>query len=382
MHADRVRGEPAYFPSLTGLRGVAAGWVMVLHLWMLGGGPQVQPFGIRLTPLFYGGGLGVDLFFVLSGFLLGLPFLAWAQGRRPFPNLARFWKRRCLRVLPAYWIQLLLLIGAGWIASHHSPVTGWQFLAYLSMEFVFVPGISPLLNGVWWSLPVEWNFYLILPLLGLGFQRLRGIAMLVLGLAAAVALRFYCYGLLLDGRMEGLFSYPTIIQLPGRIDQFVFGMAGAWLHLRGGVPPRWRTAALLGGIVGLCLFLWMPDQRGDIFGEADVPWIFWHASVIGAIWGLVVYGAAGEGRLARILLASRAMAFLGTVSYGLYLWHAIVFNVAYRAGLMQWKPATSLPLLALMLVPVALLVAWISFRLTERPFLVTEPAAHQPSVVA
>ena len=76
------------------------------------------------------------------------------------------------------------------------------------------------------------------------------------------------------------------------------------------------------------------------------------------------------------------MAFLGTVSYSLYLWHAIVFNVAYRAGLMQWKPATSLPVLALMLVPVALLVAWISFRLTERPFLVTEPAAHQPSVVA
>jgi peptidoglycan/LPS O-acetylase OafA/YrhL len=121
----------------------------------------------------------------------------------------------------------------------------------------------------------------------------------------------------------------------------------------------------------------VPDPRGDIFGNADAPRIFWHASLVGALWALVVYGAAAEGRLARILFASPAMTFLGTVSYSLYLWHSSVFALAQHVGLTRWAPAASLPMLMILLIPVVLLVAWVSFRCTERPFLVTEPAAHQ-----
>lgn len=90
-----------YFPALTGLRGIAACWVMLYHLWQLAGAHSVAPLGVDITPVFSCGYMGVDLFFVLSGFLLGLPFLAWANGRRAFPDLAQFWKRRCLRV-PAW----------------------------------------------------------------------------------------------------------------------------------------------------------------------------------------------------------------------------------------------------------------------------------------
>ncbi len=379
-----MRSEPAgerrdYFPGLTGLRGIAAGWVVLFHLWLLAGAPRLVLFGrADVTALFSCGYLGVDLFFVLSGFLLGLPFLAWARGTRAFPDLARFWKRRCLRVLPAYYAQLLILIAAGWLLAGSLPVDLHRFLAYLSMEFVFFDGINPMLNGVWWSLPVEWNFYIVLPLLAWLFARARW--WLVAGgvLIAVVAFRLFCYELLGAGRSIGPIAYPMIIQLPGRLDEFVFGMLGAWFHLRrGAATPRRDHAVLALGLLGLFALLCVLDGRADLFATGDAPLIFGYATFAGAALGLIVYAAASPLRLARFLFAGRLLAFLGTISYSLYLWHAIVFQVAYRSGLPQWPALAGLGRLALVMIPVALAIAWISYRLTEHPFLVTAPAAHQ-----
>jgi peptidoglycan/LPS O-acetylase OafA/YrhL len=377
--SSRSPDAPAdYFPGLTGLRGIAAGWVMLFHLWMLAGGPRVTVFGIDVTPLFSCGYAGVDLFFVLSGFLLGLPFLAWADGRRPFPDLLRFWKRRALRVLPAFYIQLALLILAGFVLTGAWPVDLRRLLAYLSMEFVFVDGISPMLNGVWWTLPIEWNFYLILPLLGFLFARSRAWLVVLGVLAFSVGFRVFCYYLLLANRSIGPLAYPAIIQLPGRLDEFAFGMFAAWLHLRRRIAtPRRDLAVLLLGIVGLLVAINDLDGRGDLFATGDKRWIFSYASVIGVSLGLVVHAAAARVRLADVLFGGRVLAFIGTISYSLYLWHGIVFQVAARTG---WSSAAwlrGLPGLALTLVPLAVAVAWISYRLTEHPFLVTAPAARR-----
>lgn len=378
MPADSSNGARDYFPALTGLRGVAAGWVVLFHLWMLAGAPRVAPFGFDLTALFAGGFLGVDLFFVLSGFLLGLPFLAWAQGRRPFPNLAQFWKRRALRVLPAYYVQLVLLILAGWLIGGAWPVDLRKLLAYLSMEFVFFDGIAPLLNGVWWSLPVEWNFYLVLPLLGLAFARARWWLVALAVLVAVIGFRFACYEWLFQNRMSGLFSYPAIIQLPGRLDEFVFGMLGAWFHLRGVRPSSRALHLILAiGLLGVGLLLFLLQDRGDVFATGQMPWIFIYATCAGAALALIVYAAAARAWLAQALFAGRILAFLGTISYSLYLWHAVAFQVAQRSGYSQWPPVASLPALALTLIPLVVVMSWLSYRLTEHPFLVTAPAARQ-----
>ena len=377
-HDPPVDTPRDYFPGLTGLRGIAACWVMLFHLWMLAAMPRVGVAGLDLTPLFSCGFLGVDLFFVLSGFLLGLPFLAWANRTRPFPNLIQFWKRRCLRVLPAYYIQLAILILAGFAASGVWPVDLRLLLAYLSMEFVFVDGISPMLNGVWWTLPIEWNFYLVLPLLGLAFARARAWLVALGVLVAVLAFRVLCYELLLADRAFGPLSYPAIIQLPGRLDEFVFGMLAAWLHLRRKAPtPRRDLALLLLGIAGVIGLLCGLDGRGDIFATGDTRWIFTYATCAGASLALIVHAAAARVRLADRLFAGRALAFLGTISYSLYLWHSIVLQVAARSGFSQWPPIANLGGLALALIPVALLVAWISYRLTEHPFLVTAPASRR-----
>jgi peptidoglycan/LPS O-acetylase OafA/YrhL len=372
-----------YFPGLTGLRGIAACWVMLFHLWALAAGPRVILLGLDLTPIFSCGFLGVDLFFVLSGFLLGLPFLAWANRTRPFPNLVQFWKRRCLRVLPAYYIQLGLLIVAGFVVSGAWPVDLHQLLAYLSMEFVFVDGIGPMLNGVWWTLPIEWNYYLVLPLLGLAFARARWWLVALGVFVAVLGFRVLCYQLLLANRTIGPVAYPMIIQLPGRLDEFVFGMLAAWFHLRRRAPAPRRDHALLAlGIACVIALLLGLDGRGDIFATADTRWIFTYATCAGASLALIVYAAAARAWLADRLFAGRALAFLGTISYSLYLWHAIVFEVAARSGFAQWAPAASLGRLAVALVPIVLVVSWISFRLTEHPFLVTAPAAQRDAASA
>ncbi|HEY0178613.1 MAG TPA: acyltransferase [Dokdonella sp.] len=377
MHAERADAARDYFPGLTGLRGVAAGWVVLYHVWLLADAPAVRLGVVDATPLFAGGFIGVDLFFVLSGFLLGRPFLAWAQRRRAFPSLAGFWKRRCLRVLPAYYAQLAILLVAARVADGAWPVGLGGLLAYLSMEFTYVPGFGPLLNGVWWTLPIEWNFYVVLPLLGLAFARWRAWVVFVAVLAAVLAFRAACYASLAD-RALGTILYPLIIHLPGRLDEFVCGMLGAWFELRRTRPsPRRDLAALLLGLAGVAGLLLAVSGRGDFFAQGEAPIIFVFASAAGASLGLVVYAAAVRVPLARALFGGRALAFLGTISYSLYLWHGIVFVAAERSGVTRAPALAGLGRLALALIPIVLLVAWLSYRLTEHPFLVTAPATHR-----
>lgn len=376
-----ARAGRAYFPALTGLRGVAALWVVVVHLWSLNGAPALRVGGLDLTTLASSGFMGVDLFFVLSGFLLGLPFLRWARGEGRFPRLGQFYKRRALRVLPAYYAQLLILIAGGWLLAGQAPIGFPQFLGYLSMEFVFIASAMPLLNNVWWSLPVEWNFYLVLPLVGLLFGRLRwwviGIGVFIL----VVAARLYFHELLLQRRTIGPVSYAMIIQLPGRLDEFVCGMIAAWFHLRRRAPTqRGDLIAMLAGVAGVALLLVLLRGKPDIFSAVDVPFIFFFASLAGISLGLIVYASASALPLAQRLFSGRVLAFFGTISYSLYLWHNVLFRGAEVLGLAPAAKAAGLPghlLLSAGALAAAVLTGWVFYHLTERPFLITAPAAQR-----
>ena len=373
-----------YYPSLTGLRGIAAGWVMLLHLWHYAIAPDVRlPLGawrLDFTPLFAHGWVGVDLFFVLSGFLLSLPFLAAVRGERPWPRLAHFWAQRCRRVLPAYYVQFFLLFIAAWIATGVAPMGLSKVLAYLGMEFLLYPNLGPLPNPVWWSLPVEWHFYLILPLLALLFVRLRWGLVAVLALAWVVAFRLFCVNLFYVGDPEAPVWYTTLMHLPSRIDEFVFGMIAAWFHAR---APRGATRwpALAAGVVLLAWFVHRLGVLGDPLLTVRMPDLLWHYSVAGLAFALIVYAAAGESALAQRLFAGRALAFLGAISYSLYLWHPIVLktlaehHVLERVGLDGAAWRFTLP------VAPILLVSWFSYRFVERPFLrpASRPRLPQPS---
>jgi peptidoglycan/LPS O-acetylase OafA/YrhL len=153
-------GAVSPIPGLDSLRAVAVLMVLVYHSWFEVPGfvqPGEYPWQF---PIFYGR-TGVQLFFVLSGFLLFLPYARWIFGLQQQPAMLLFYRRRLLRVGPAYWASLvILLIGPLSLAKLADGLAHALFLHNLRMDWAYD------LNGVFWTMAIEVQFYVLLPLIG------------------------------------------------------------------------------------------------------------------------------------------------------------------------------------------------------------------------
>ena len=361
-------GARSHIPALTGLRGVAAGWVTAYHAWHAAGAPALALGPVDLAGLVGAGYFGVDLFFVLSGFLLGQPFVEAVAGGRPLPRLRRFWQRRMLRVLPAYWGQLLVLLAVALWLDRLPERPLLTLATHLPLVFNLFPYQVQPLNPVYWSLPVEWDFYLLLPLLALALRWLRWPGTLLLVLAGVAAYRWLCWSTVTEVPPTAPWSWWVggIHQLPARLDQFLAGMTAAAILPR--LLPHRRVAAVLlafgaAGVLALAIAI---GPRGDVFGAVEVPLVFWQFSALALLFAAVIAGAAvGGSRVARVL-ASRPLVWTGMVSYSLYLWHYPLLQWQREAGLADRLGVV--PALLLTLLAVAL-VSTLSWWALERPFL-------------
>lgn len=352
-------------PSLHGLRGLAACGVVLFHgnyhfpaiSAALRNNPVTSAIG--LPALFERGWVGVPLFFVLAGFLLGGQL---RHGNLTGARLTRFWTRRALRIYPAVWLQLpiLALLGAllpGWpqlssVADALRQATLWIRLP---------PTITPPLNGVWWTLPIELGFYLFLPLIVLLARRLGWAGMFLCALVLTVAWRISAIsganGAALRARLYVLDA------LPGTLTLFCAGVAAAWLPAPGGTRRRFAAIGL--ALVALAAVL------GLIQGNLDAYWAGnWRLVLLPSVIGVLL--ASLVRQLATPLagfgwLASRPMVALGEVSYGLYLWH---FQ-AQMLALAWLSPGGRGPLPSVIAFVaasgLALVCAWLSYNLVERP---------------
>jgi len=368
-----IGSTPSYFPNLTGLRGVAAGWVLVFHVWQFSGGPMLRlplgAFALDFTPLMQCGYFGVDLFFVLSGFLLSMPFHRALATRRPRPSLKQFWINRCRRVLPAYWLQLAILAAVYFYLGRSDLDTIRNLFAHVLLIQNLVPWPAPLLNPVYWSMPVEWDFYVILPLLVLLLARCCWWLALLSVLVWALTFRLLCYTAWFDPELARWLTYPDVQQLPARLDQFFYGVLAAWILV---FRPQWAKFAslwILIGLIGLAVMVHFAAPRGDFLVRIDAPYLFFHHSLVAAAFACLTLGAAGRTRSGSVLLGNLPLGFLGLISYSLYLWHYPLLQLAQGRG---WLDGSLAPAWLLVLgvgVPIIILVAWLSYRYVERPFL-------------
>ena len=326
-------------PALDGIRGVAIAAVVAQHA-----------FGIPSA-----GYLGVDLFFVLSGFLI-TTLLLEEHAEHGVISLRAFYRRRALRLLPALLvaISVLLLVELGLAATGRGHLrreaTGALFgvayitdLARLRASAINVPGTL----GHLWSLAVEEQFYVLWPLALVLLRAHRRRTQLVLLVALALTI-FQQLRLVAAGA-----PYQRLAFAPDtRGSSILIGCLAAFLWTR-------RRPLVVGPRVGACAFILLPLMLFPSFVRLEFagPLV-----LFGLAAAIVVLRALEPGSDEGRLLGSRPLVALGQISYGLYLWHPLVLH-AFGA------PPRGFSARGVAGVAGAILVAAASRRVVELPFL-------------
>lgn len=335
----------AFFPDLNfALRG--AEWA----------GFHWQPF----RPINFGW-LGVPLFFVLSGYLLGGKLLDQTLDSR---RLKHYWTRRFLRIYPAVWLQLPVMLMIAWWLPELIGAPDWGALLRNATLWIHLPPwMTKPLNGVWWTLPVELMFYIVLPVIVVLSRRIGIAATVVLAFAITMAWRIAVIVYYGDGGYGGREFITSA--LPGSLASFVLGMALNRLPKRLSQPA---TLTLLGFLLLAWLLLteWLVDNLATYWNGS---WIFvvWDPIMYTLIAALVFVVLHGD-RIAQALSA-RWLVWLGEISFGLYLWHFPVVQVLdHLFGMRLGSASGSLIALAVCLVATIVLAA-VSYYLVERPVM-------------
>lgn len=329
-----------YRPEIDGLRTIAVVPVILFHAGL---------------SILHGGYVGVDIFFVISGYLITSILLAEIE-RGEF-SILRFYERRVRRILPAlftmmavtlpfaYWLLLpndLIAYGKSLIAvpTFVSNVLFWSERGY----FGAAADMKPLVHT--WSLAVEEQFYIFFPPL-LAFLALRGqrrmLAVLGALFLASLAASWYLTRL----------HFDTGFYLPfSRIWELLTGSACAWyLSRRPGLSGALGTAAALIGL-GLIFYAIFVFDGGTVFPgiAAAVP--------VGGT-ALIILAQAPGNPVHRVL-ASKPFVAIGLISYSLYLWHQPIFAFLRHMG---HHDAAAL----LASLPLVVLASWLSYRFIETP---------------
>jgi peptidoglycan/LPS O-acetylase OafA/YrhL len=346
------------------LRGVAILLVLCGHMvvWRDNAGWAAPLARVLQT----GGWTGVDLFFVLSGFLIG--GLLFREIRRDGSLKAgRFLVRRAFKIWPAYFVFLAFIIGR---SVRHAP-TAWAGIRPLMPNLVHLQNyLGTSESTPWahtWSLAVEEHFYLALPLLLLVLCRTGRVAW-VPPVTLFVALA--CLGMRLalwNTPYTFLTHYmPTHL----RVDSLMFGVLLAYAaNLRPNLlafVPRYRPALIAIGVVLIAPSFWwsMGDRFVFTFGYT--------LNYLGYGCILIACADAETGLLGRLMTgaAARVVGFIGFFSYSIYLWHwEAREQILYRFHSIHRHGATAFFALTATDVVLATALGVISAKLVEQPFL-------------
>lgn len=350
---DESRAAPRRVPALDGIRALAVAAVVLYHL-----SPSLLP----------GGFLGVDAFFVLSGYLVTCSLL---RGRGVAgTSLRAFWLRRTRRIVPALLVMLLtttVVVGA--VGRDTDVRLAPQLLSTLTFTnnwYQAIEGSSyfdattpPVFQHLW-SVAVEEQFYLVWPLVVVPFVRhsRRLSALSAWTFAAAIASAGLMAAWFAPGHDPSRIYFGTATHGSGLLvgSALALALAASGPSRRQVSLPRWTTASA--AAVAVALVVYLPDvsaltYRGGIF--------VFSVCVAVVMAGIVLAPGAGAGQ--RLLSAPWAT-WAGRRSYGIYLWHwpATVVTTALIPARPVWVHA-------LVVVPVTVLCASASWRYVERPVL-------------
>ena len=334
-----------YRPDIDGLRAIAVGAVLLFHARL----------GLS------GGFVGVDVFFVISGFLITSLILKDAASPAGF-SILKFWERRIRRILPALLMVIVATVIGGWfilLPSHFKElgesvlaqaVFGGNFYFWSSSGYFADQAIlKPLLHT--WSLAVEEQFYLIFPLLFL-FRSKWNLASLrlVIGLAALASL------------------YLSMAQTKSAPDAGFYLMPSRAWELLGGAllamtPRSQNLPHWVRGVLGWVGFLAVIAAFCFYNASTPFPGLAAVLPCLGTLMMIYANGLGGQPSALARLLSHRALVFVGVISYSLYLWHwpILVYSTYWQDNsILRWYFRVGLLVLSFVL-------AVLSWKFIETP---------------
>ncbi|MET0267788.1 MAG: acyltransferase [Duganella sp.] len=357
----------ANLPWLDGLRGLAALWVLLHHIQILVGAPHVAVVSW--------GELAVDLFMLMSGFLMAHHYIA-RKNSEPWNHsgtVLQFWLRRFFRIAPLYYLALLaaLLLGPqmGQFRAEIASVWPWtssaperyldQSLENILMHVSFLFGFSPYYAFRTalpdWSIGLEMQFYLFFPFIMLLMARLSPLVatgvMVAIYMAARLLFRDFIHG----------FPMPAFLLLK----LYVF-LIGIWI-----AQARAERSMLRGLLAGVALaLLWMLLER-NVVAVARVALVI-------ALFYLMNNGTlpgssllAGATVRVRTMLSNRLAVFMGETSYSVYLVHLLIVIpvsalCSRHPGYLTLHAAARMAVVTAVALPISYLVGWVLFNTVEK----------------
>jgi len=386
--SEAVAAKPAHRShGIDGLRALAATLVFTFHAWWI-----LSPSGIvksisdagdaahlANSALLRFGTVGVALFYLLSGFLLYGPFVAARYEQLPQPRLVPYLIRRAARIIPAYWAALIVI---GLAEPDLNVFTVHGLKAYFLFGQIY--SFDDLRQGFplppMWTICVEVTFYIFLPVwawVADGFWKLSHSPLkaefTLLALLAVASIEWKLH-VVRHAAIQTSFQ-PKLIALPASLDLFAAGMALAVVaqaarHHRWELPARLAAPAWAWWLAALaCLGLMAATAGPDRLISTN-----WQTSVL--ITALIKIPLAvclafpvlfsNQGGLIRRALSSRLIAWVGLVSYGLYLWHSFVIDRLAGISRLHHPQLAIWPLEWLLALALSLACAAASWYLIER----------------
>lgn len=369
-YAADLAGPPGRYPVLDALRAVAIILVLLRHWSVAARGAFGAPGESPLAVLCANGWIGVDLFFVLSGFLIATHFVGAGAARIDRRTVLEFYRRRAFRTLPLYWSIIVLC----WIAGSHGAGPGFSAGAF-STYFLFLQDYlgSDLLVTLW-SLAVEEKFYLIAPALA----ALLMLAGRRLGSAILIALMGVVLWSMLDTThavARGDYAqFFWTLRAPFHHAVFAI-LAGALVALLHGAPTRNGAAAPARRFYFCAAVLLWLNCSTDWIARGDWTLACWAIAASSGLFALLVRSGLALNRDRPAFGASRWLRRIAKLSYALYLVHfsllgpAINTSRALLPDSLLAQPAMASAASLIIYVSMSWVCAWALHMAVEKPFL-------------
>ncbi|APV51268.1 hypothetical protein BWI17_17210 [Betaproteobacteria bacterium GR16-43] len=339
-----------WFDGLEMLRGLAAVSVMLFHCTGL---MPVDATGTSIS-LMRAGWIGVDLFFVISGYVI--TDSALRQGGTAAYG-ANFWRARFARIVPLYYLTSVVFL----LLVDPDPLfrdTAFQLATHGLFFHHMFESTAFSINGVTWSLGVEMQFYLVafllVPWLG-RWSRGATIAAFVAALAGVLAWRWFAWRALQGGPDATLSHWLS--QAPALFDSFALGALVRLFRIRGGGSGRAAAYATAAFILLVAIFLLYDTYAARYFQSAPMAVLF--RTLVAMCGGLALLAALSAPPAASP--AWRPFLYLGSISYGIYLWHLFALYTVQQ--LWPWQEWAAVPAV----IGLTILLAGASHRWVEEP---------------